>query len=176
MKKLVSSEYLRSVLAYDESTGDFRWKDQLPNVKSLVAGHLTKKTGYRVIGLDGRLYLAHRLAWLYMHGEFPDKAIDHIDRNRDNNAKANLRLATPSENAANTGLRATNKSGFKGVSWCATTEKWRATITYNGKQKSLGRHLCRESAMAAYQTEALRLHPAYAATDLGVRFTDLEAH
>lgn len=167
MTKELTQEYLRSILAYDERTGVFTWRVKKVSGKPFVeAGHVSKKTGYRVVGIDGQLHLAHRLAWLYVYGAFPDGSIDHIDRRRENNAILNLRTATTAENLANTLARSTSKSGVKGVSWCVKTKKWRATITHMGKQKSLGRHEDIEVAKAAYKKEALRLYPIHAATDI----------
>lgn len=170
MSTVLTSERLKSLVSYDEASGDFLWNRKRGGAKaSRHAGHVSKQTGYRLIGIDGYLYLAHRLAWLYMHGEFPGQSIDHIDRNRDNNAKNNLRLATQAQNAANSKARSTSKSGVKGVSWCSDTNRWRATITHDGRQKSLGRYVDMDSAISAYQAEAIRLHSSFA-------FTDLEKH
>ena len=69
--------------------------------------------GYWYIRIDGKGYLGHRLAWLYMHGHFPDGMLDHKNHNRSSCRIADLRKATQSQNAANTNLRATSTSGFK---------------------------------------------------------------
>ncbi len=111
-----------------------------------------------------------------MTGDWPDASIDHQNRVKDDNHWDNLRKATMAQNIANTGARATSKSGVKGVSWCKTANKWRAAITVNGKQRSLGRYSSLEDAARAYQEAASEIHGAYAATELGVTFYDLQEH
>ncbi len=177
----ITQERLKQILNYEPDSGVFTWKIVRPlSLIGEIAGHTSKQTGYRLIGVDGYLFLAHRLAWLYMHGEFPRASIDHADRNRTNNSINNLREATKSQNAFNSPSRSTSKSGFKGVSWCSKTMKWRATATINGKQKSLGRHKELSNAVSAYNKFAEENHreftqvEAYAAQELGVRFVDLE--
>lgn len=182
MKKQLTQERLKSLLEYSSETGEFRWvNSNQPALNGCVAGHISKSIGYRFIGVDGYLYLAHRLAWLYVYGVFPSQNIDHIDRNKDNNSMANLRLATQAENALNSKNRSTNKSGYRGVSWCGRTSKWRATVTTNGKQKSLGRFKEMKEAVSAYNEFAKQHHgefanvEAFAAQELGVVFYDLDA-
>lgn len=163
----LTAEALRSVLSYDPATGQFHW------VKSGRKAGCMRPDGYILIGVDGRLYLAHRLAWLWMKGVWPEVHVDHVNRVKGDNRFSNLREASVPQNMANSAARSTSKTGIKGVSWCASTRKWRATITVGGRQKSLGRHRELESAMAAYQAEARRLHGDFAATELGVTFYDL---
>lgn len=177
MTKKLNQERLKQVLKYEPESGVFTWKCVRSSaLVGCVAGHTSKQTGYRIIGVDGCLFLAHRLAWMYMHGEFPPNSIDHIDRNRQNNSICNLRPATQSQNAFNSTARSTNKSGFKGVSWCSSTRKWRSTAMINGKQKSLGRYTEIEDAASAYKAFSEVNHGDYAATELGVTFYDLMEH
>ena len=105
----------------------------------MKAGVLNKR-GYIYIGIDGQRPQAHRLAWLYVHGEFPKNVIDHIDGNGSNNAISNLRDVTRSENQRNLKTRCESKSGFTGVSWCSARKKWAVRITNNGKYIMLGRY------------------------------------
>jgi hypothetical protein len=175
MTTKLTQERLKQVLNYEPESGNFTWKSARSSVLiGEIAGHTSKQTGYRLVGVDGSLFLAHRLAWLYVHGEFPSASIDHVDRNRLNNSIGNLRTATQSQNAFNSPARSTSKSGFKGVSWCHVTSKWRATATINGKQKSLGRHKELRNAVSAYNRFAQANHEAYACTDLNVTFYDLK--
>lgn len=145
---------LREVLDYNEVTGVFTWKVTLSNrapagsVAGVIAGN-----GYRYITIDGEHHLAHRLAWLYTHGAWPDNQIDHRRHGkafRDQNQIANLREVTNKENVRNTGIRRTNTSGVKGVSWDARRQQWFAKITYRGFQVSLGCYDSKEEAGAAY--------------------------
>lgn len=101
-----------------------------------IAGRVNNN-GYISIGIDGKEYGAHRLAWLYIHDELPLCEIDHKDRNRSNNAILNLRVVTSSENNHNRGMYKTNKSGCKGVSFAGN--RWRASISVDGKRINLGR-------------------------------------
>jgi hypothetical protein len=164
---MVDVARVRELLHYDAEMGVFAWRSD-----GREAGCVAP-TGYVLIGIDGDLYLAHRLAWLYVTGQWPILRIDHIDRQKANNRFANLREATAAQNAANSGPRSTNRSGFKGVSWDKRNRKWRATITVDGRQRSLGRHVRLEDAVSAYATEAKTVHGAYACTELGVTFYDL---
>ena len=161
---------LKTLLSYDAASGVFAWLED-----GRQAGCQTPK-GYVVIGIDGSLYLAHRLAWLYVTGAWPEMRLDHKDQNKANNRIVNLREATAAQNVANSGPRITNRSGFKGVCWDARNARWRATITVEGRQRSLGRHKRLEDAVAAYSAEAKAVHGDYAATELGVTFYDLQAH
>lgn len=87
---------------------------------------------------------------------------DHIDGNGLNNRRANLRVATRSQNRCNTGKPCTNTSGFKGVSWHKHAQKWCASIGFNGKRRSLGHHDSPEAAHAAYVKAAAELHGEFA--------------
>ena len=120
-KEILTQERLKELFLYDKDTGFFvRHKKLGP--KKEVAGHVATK-GHRQIMLDGNLYMAHRLAWLYVNGSFPDKLIDHINRNPDDNRIKNLRQATSSENQQNTKVRKDNLCGEKGISYSEKRNK-----------------------------------------------------
>lgn len=172
---VIDLKFLREQLDYSPDSGEFTWKVPGKGRGDGAAAGCIAAHGYVLIGLGGRLHLAHRLAWLHFYGVEPGRYLDHIDRNRSNNRIGNLRQATHQQNMANSPPRHTSVSGIKGVSWCAATSKWRATITVDGKQRSLGRHSCIEDAAKAYATAAIAEHGAYAATELGVTFYDLES-
>lgn len=165
-------EQLMRRLRYERDTGVFTW-----NADGRPAG-CRAANGYLIIGIDGRLLLAHRLAWFYEHGRWPLSLIDHADGNRLNNRISNLREATKTQNINNSGARSTSSSGVKGVSWDKRNAKWRATITVNGKQRSLGRHARIEDAAAAYANAAIREHGDFlhVATEPWVTFYDLQPH
>jgi hypothetical protein len=82
--------------------------------------------------------------------------IDHVDRNKLNNQRENLRYATRSQNSINSKIRIDNKSGFKGVSWSMSKMKWMAQITRNKKRNTLGYFLNINDAESAYRQEAER--------------------
>jgi hypothetical protein len=82
--------------------------------------------------------LAHRVIWLHQYGAMPQRKIDHINGDRLDNRLSNLRLVTDQENAKNSAIPRTNTSGILGVGWHKQRRKWRAFITVDGRQKSLG--------------------------------------
>jgi hypothetical protein len=151
---MLTLERLRELLIFVPETGLFYWKVDRPPVRAgVVAGGLNGR-GYIQICIDKHLYLAHRLAWLYMTGEWPPADIDHENLNRSDNRWTNLRDATRSQNGANQGIRSDNTSGFKGVFWCTTRKRWLATLNIDGKQKTLGRFDTPEAAADAYAAAA----------------------
>jgi len=118
-------------LEYDPETGVFIWKPRTTDDKSWntkfageVAGSINNH-GYRRIGIDGKIYMAARLAWLYVHGEWPKNEIDHINRVRDDNRMVNLRDVTSTENSNN---RSDNNGFPEGVHWHTKSAKYRAQI------------------------------------------------
>lgn len=98
----------------------------------------TNNIGYVAISVQGKLHLAHRLAWLFVHGYLPEHQVDHINRIRDDNRIENLREVSRSCNLRNTGNFVNNTSGVKGVYWNKGKNKWHAQIRINLKMKHLG--------------------------------------
>ena len=117
-----------------------------------IAGTKNHHSGYVYIKINGKRYSAHRLAWLYVHGEFPNGEIDHKDRDKSNNRILNLRDFTRSENMLNTGLQSNNKTGIKGVSM-RSNGKFVARVGLNNKRIQLGTFATKEEA-----GEAVELH------------------
>src|SRR5262245_33505102 len=118
MTSALTAERLREVLDYDPSTGVF--KSNGGRCGSRVGATLVgtvRPDGYREIRIDWQRYLAHRLAWLHVHGSWPAGDIDHVNGNPSDNRIVNLRLATRTQNNANS-RRRPNTSGFKGVHFC----------------------------------------------------------
>src|SRR5687768_770720 len=112
---MLTAEKLRELMDYNPDTGVFLYRKRRGRRSAgLEAGSIVK--GYRLISL-GKQYSAHRLAWLYVYGEWPAGDLDHINCVRDDNRIANLREATDSQNNANRTLAPKNSSGFKGVCW-----------------------------------------------------------
>lgn len=118
--KNITAQRVRELLNYDERSGVFTWKIA-PNGRVCIgapagAKHKSKHGGpeYLRIGLDGRYYMAHVLAWLHYYGEMPCGIIDHVDGRQ--NSIENLRISTQAQNMANSKMNIRNKSGFKGVS------------------------------------------------------------
>lgn len=115
---MIGAPELRELLDYDPASGVFRWRHTTRGYvqKGRVAGCYTKNW-YVNICVRGRNYGAHRLAWLYVHGEWPPKFIDHVNGDLSDNRIANLRPATRAQNGANRKLESNSSSGLKGVSW-----------------------------------------------------------
>lgn len=132
-------EQLKEALHYAPDTGVFtRLKASTNSVRvGDIAGTLNKKLGYVELSVLGYRTYAHRLAWFYVHGEWP-KEIDHINGDRADNRISNLRPATKKQNCENKGLHPRNTSGFRGVHQCPKTKMWVARITNHGRGKYLG--------------------------------------
>jgi len=156
----LTAKRLRSLLDYDPRTGDFRWK-HLPGKGrwrgGKIAGCRTAE-GYWHIRVDGGLYLAHRLAWLYVTGKWPRRLIDHRNFHMLDNRFCNLREATDAESAQNRRLRKDNVCGKTGVHWHKHTGRWTAKISANRKTIYLGYFKSAEEASAAYRRAAPVYH------------------
>ncbi|MCT8345431.1 MULTISPECIES: HNH endonuclease [Photorhabdus] len=143
---------LKELLDYNPDTGVFTWLDNTRKGirHDRVAG--SQSHGYITIAIDGKHYRAHRLAWLYVYGQWPVNMIDHINRVKSDNRIANLREATNEENQRNVEVGKKNKSGFKGVFWEPSRQKWKARTQMNKKKYTLGRFDRIEDAVAAYES------------------------
>lgn len=140
---------LLRVLMYDPDSGKFFRRIAISQTKvGDVAGSL-RKDGYVQISLKNRLYLAHRLAWLYVYGEYTDLQIDHIDRCRSNNRIVNLRKVTNKQNGENLPLLATNTSGVRNVSWDTQKQMWRVQIKHHQRNIFVGRYFDFDAAKDA---------------------------
>ena len=145
----LTAERLRELFLYDRETGEFR-RRSLPY---RLAG-TRKRKGYIAIRIEGWVYFAHRLAWLYVYGEWPKDQIDHRDRNKANNAISNLREATRAQNQHNIPR--------KGYSYNKTEKKYRARIRINGQELDLGFFRTASEAQEAHRAAQLRYHGDYA--------------
>lgn len=153
----ITSDRLRELLHYSPETGVFT--NISPRKKILVgsiAGSLDQDSGYWMIGLDRRRYYAHRLAWLYMTGEWPEQMIDHLDGNRANNVFANLRDVERAINQQNMRhpLPGT-ASGLLGA--FKKRDRWESKVRAFGQVIRLGTFDTAEEAHAAY-LQAKRKH------------------
>lgn len=156
----LTQEYLKQILHYDPLTGIFTWLEFRGNNRISpgdIAGSFHPR-GYRKITIDEIPYSAHRLAWFYVHGRWPQKELDHKNRQRSDNRIDNLREATRFENRQNQGIRPSNTSGFIGVSWRKDVNKWQAKIGVKKKYIHLGLFDSAEDAGKAYATAKQKLH------------------
>jgi hypothetical protein len=133
-KPLPSQEELQALFEYSPITGLFTYKVK-PNFRikiGSIAGTI-KKTGkckgYCFIKVNGQVYQASRLAWMYVYGIDPgDLTVDHIDRNPSNNAIDNLRLATLSEQSFN--RTSNNTLGVRGVYYSKRKHVYIAQVNF----------------------------------------------
>lgn len=150
---------LKTLMTYNPNTGEFRWK-------GIDRGTGRKKvTGYVYVSIAKVEYLAHRLAWLYTHGRWPEKQLDHINRNPTDNRIQNLREVDPVESSWNTSTPRRNVSGFKGVGWSKPLGKWRARARQNGREMNLGGFDNILDAARAYDVYVLKERGPYAVTN-----------
>lgn len=140
MKNPPTQNLLRELFHYDPETGIFiRRKSTSNRVKvGDVVGSLSKTSGYVRICVGSRLYKAHQLAWIYVHGSAPDRPLDHVNGVRSDNRIGNLRQANKQQNSANSKTNTRNRSGVKGVTWCRHAQKWMACIKVNYRTIYLG--------------------------------------
>ena len=159
---MLTAERLRELLDYNPDTGVFIWRHRKPRrtkgADSMNAG--TRRGVYTMIGIDQTLYYGHRLAWLYVHGEWPSLHIDHINGDGRDNRIANLRCATRSENLCNKPVRRDSTTGLKCV--FPKRNKFYSQIVKNGRTWNLGSFDTPEQAHAAYCEAAHELHGEFA--------------
>lgn len=151
---ILTQERLQELLNYDSATGIFTWIKPCSRFSQVKPGDQAgclHVRGYIHIKIDGGAYKAHRLAWLYTHGRWPNPAIDHINRDKADNRLANLRETNQLGNMQNKGIYRNNKSGFAGVCHHKQSGKWMAQLQVNGKNRHLGLFDTPELAAVAYQ-------------------------
>ena len=162
----LTQERLQELLDYDPESGEFRWLVRArPNLREGEIAGCRARSEYWCISVDGRMYRAHQLAWLYMKGEWGRPVIDHRDGNPLNNRWRNLRLSTRSENSANRPRDVSNTSGFKGVSFDRRRGNWIARIRKDARDYFLGRFATAEEAHEAYVAAARLLFGEFARTE-----------
>ena len=138
----LTQERLNEVLDYDPDTGVFVWRKTRNSrcVKGCVAGSINRD-GYIRISIDYTKHRAHRLAWLYVYGEWPLGIIDHINQNKIDNRIDKLRDVTDQQSQMNSPLQSNNTSGVVGVCWHKKDKKWQAQIKVSRKQINLGQYV-----------------------------------
>ena len=137
---MLTQAELKRIWHYDPDTGLFTRLIATAGHKKIgeIANGRSNKN-YVQIQIAEKTYKAHRLAWLYMTGDWPKHQVDHINGIRDDNRWCNLRDVKQSVNQQNQrSPHRDNKSGYAGVCWDKSINKWRAQITVNNKKIHLG--------------------------------------
>ena len=149
---MLTQEYLQSILHYDKDTGIFTWLQLLSKkIKTgNIAGTYNNKK-YRQICINGKSYKAHRLAWFYTHGSWPN-IIDHINGIVSDNSLNNLRNGTQRENNINRSIHRGGK--LPGFQYDKKCDKYQSKIRIGYKNKHIGYYNTKLEAYEAYVSMA----------------------
>lgn len=153
----LTATLLREDFHYDPDTGVFTRLRSSGGIKAGAISGSVNSDGYLDIRVLGKLYRAHRLAWLYMTGEWPSGVIDHRDHQKTNNKYANLRDVTHAVNLQNQ-IRARSDSHLGVLGVIRSGPKFRAEISVDGKSRHIGSYDTPEQASEAYWAAKSRLH------------------
>lgn len=151
------------LLEYKFWTGDLVWRVSRGKARMGTIAGFANPNGYREIGIDGKNFKAHRVAWMMHNGPIPEGMyIDHINGFPGDNRMENLRLATQSQNLGNRRGTAGRKLP-KGVVRSGSKKKpYKAAIMLNGRRYCLGYFGCPTGAHLAYVAAARRLFGEFA--------------
>jgi hypothetical protein len=160
----MNAERARELIRYEPETGEFFYTARRSNAcrKDGRAGTQGQR-GVVIVRLDGKTYLAHRVAFLLMTGEWPKNDVDHIDGVPSNNRWSNLRDVPHKNNTYNIHGTPSHKrhSRLLGAHWCSQGQHWKSSITVDGKAIYLGVFASDEEASSAYLEAKRRLHPGF---------------
>ena len=160
---MITQEALKEILHYDPETGNWTWLVDVGRVYAGDrAGCFVDGRGYRKVSIRRTKFYLHRLAFLYMNGEWPKAQVDHINLVKSDMRWSNLREATRSQNYGNRDAYANNSSGFKGVWWHKQCQKWAAEIRVNRKGIKLGLFDSPTAAHSAYVAAAQKYFGEFA--------------
>jgi hypothetical protein len=157
---MITKELCDSIFEYKE--GKLYWKiapAARTNIGDEAGGN--SPNGYRVIAYKGLRFYVHQAIFLMHNGYLPEY-IDHADGNNTNNKVENLRACTQSQNVANKRMQSNNTSGYRGVWWDKTKNKWTAEVWFNRKKKFLGRFLNKDEANEVAMLAREMLHGEFA--------------
>lgn len=175
--KVHTREQILERVSYDEVTGLLTWRDRprdhfatergWKSFRTQCAGKIASATTvmgpntYRVIRIDNKLYLQHRLVWLIVTGDWPVNLLDHRNGDGLNNRPENLREATAQQNQANRAYGKRTASGLKGA-YSLKNGRYTSKIALNGKYKNLGCFATALEAHEAYVAAARQIHGEFA--------------
>lgn len=163
----LTAEWLREHMVYVPETGTFMWKVR---GRGRTVGKVLGKPGalgYVQIKVNNTVYYAHRLAWLYVHGEWPAGLLDHKDSVKTNNAIANLRPATSAQNSAR---RKTVRKLAPSRGVFPHGPGFVARIHTGGKRHYLGYFSTAAAAKSAYEAKAKEIHGEFAFVEIPTQF------
>lgn len=160
VKEELTAIRLRELLKYNPDTGEFVWRVSCRGTKAGDTAGTSGSEGRRHITIGYSRYKAHRLAWLYIYGNWPKGLVDHINVIPSDNRISNLRIATVSQNQTNQrSAHCQNKTGLLGAHWHTGKKKFKSRITIDGKEIFLGYYDTAELAHAAYMAKKAEIHP-----------------
>ncbi|WP_296435585.1 HNH endonuclease [Rhizobium sp. UBA1881] len=146
---MIERHRLMELLDYDPDTGVFRWRvSPSQNVKAGAVAGCHHSNG-RSIRIEGQLYYAKHLAWLYVHGVWPPKEIRYLDGDITNDAIANLAGSDSVQRVRRQPMRKDNQSGARGVYQKGTRHV--ALIRRQGKTVHQSSHATRDEAIEAHR-------------------------
>jgi hypothetical protein len=158
----ITISYLRDRLEFDPTKGEFRWRSSRYKGRVGMRAEVKSRDGYLSITLNRYPIPAHRIAWVFEHGEWPTGGIDHINGDRIDNRPKNLRVVSQLMNAQNRRLHnPASTSKMLGASWKAKIQRWRAQIRAGGRMIHLGYFDTAEAAHECYVEAKRRLHAGY---------------
>jgi hypothetical protein len=158
-----SYEEVAKILDYNPKTGKFfRRVNTSPNGRiGDVKGYTTKRK-YRKTSVGGIQFYDHQLAWLLFYLKWPEKQIDHINGNKQDNRILNLREVTVSQNALNRSHQANSKTKHKCINWKTDRKKYRVKIGISGKCHHIGYFKNIDDAIKARNKAIKKLHGKFA--------------
>lgn len=162
-KKPLTADRVRALFAYNQYSGAFTRKEAVANQHEGDTVGCIGKRGYFVANIDGKIQYLHRVAWLYMTGAWPTRKVDHKNRVKTDNRWKNLRLASDSQNAANSNPRKPRSStGHRGVYKCPSSSKYIAEVRYLGARVLYKRFATLDAAVEAAKAAREKYHGEFA--------------
>jgi HNH endonuclease len=155
-------ERLKYLLEYYPESGHLVWRITSGRSKAGEQTGCLHVHGYLLVGIDGKVYKSHRLAWAIFYGYWPISQLDHANGDRADNRICNLREATNSQNGWNCKVRKHSKSGIKGLRWNPQRKKWEAEIRANHQRFRLGRFDCLGHALKTRAAAVKQHHGEFA--------------